>query len=227
MLLPVGAEDFKRVVEGGLNFVDKSLLIKDLFDDLATDKFVFTRPRRFGKTFNLSMLHYFLAKEIDGQPTQGLFNNLKIAAYGDRYMCHQGQYPVISVSFKDVQASDYEAAKADFAKLFSKLYFEYQENILSSAKLTEEHKNNFLKIVRKQADESDLKSALQDLTYYLYLHYGTRVWLLIDEYDTPIQTAYAKKYYNEMIVFMRGILGTALKTNRYLEKAVITGILRV
>lgn len=227
MLLPVGTEDFARVIDRKLDFVDKSLFIKAVFDDTATDVLVFTRPRRFGKTFNLSMLRYFLSAKVDDRVTQGLFDTLKISEYGDEYLQHQGQYPVISVTLKSIDASNFETAKSDIAKLLSKLYFEHQEALLSSARLTDEHKNCFLKILRSDANESELKSAIQDLTYYLYLHYQRKPWLLMDEYDTPIQRAYSKGYYNDMIDFMRGMFGCALKTNRYIEKAVITGILRV
>ncbi len=226
MLLPVSTEDFGRVIDKKLYFVDKTLLIKDLFDDIANDKIIFTRPRRFGKTFNLSMLHYFLASEVNGKVTSGLFDSLKIAQCDGGYMQHQGKYPVVAVTFKDVKEVSFDLAKLNFAKVFSELYSEH-ELLLESPKLSDQNKRDFENIIRKTSSEIDLKAALKDLTIYLKKHYGVNPWVLIDEYDTPIQTAYMEGYYEELMKFMRGLLGSVLKTNPYLDKAVITGILRI
>src|SRR6188768_511150 len=117
MILPVGTEDFGRVISRKLDFVDKSLFIQMLLDDKGTDIAVFTRPRRFGKTLNLSMLHYFLAEKVNGEETKGLFDGLKIAKYGDEYMRHQGKYPVVSVTFKDIKELKYENAKLMLSNL--------------------------------------------------------------------------------------------------------------
>ncbi len=227
MQLPLGYDDFKKIRDKQLDWVDKSLFIQEILDDKATEVAVITRPRRFGKTLNLSMLHYFLAAKAQGQSTQGLFDGTKIAALGDKYMQHQGRYPVIFVTFKEVKNNHFEAAYDLMKTLMSQLYREYQHELTNSPQLTPSDKENFLAVLEKRADESAVRSALVDLCYYLYQHYQVKPWLLIDEYDTPIQAAYVHNYYDPMLNLMRGIFGPALKTNPYLERAVITGILRV
>jgi hypothetical protein len=224
--LPIGYDDFGAIEEKKLDTIDKSPFIKEVIDNKTTQSMVITRPRRFGKTFNLSLLHYFLSPEVMGKSTKGMFDHLKIAQYGDEYMQHQGKYPVISITFKDIKVSNYTLAYASLSKLFSDLYLNYTY-LIESKKLNERHKINFQTIVNRESDEATLKSAICDLINYLYLHHGIKPWLLIDEYDTPIQSAYIKGYYHEMVEFMRGMLGAALKNNPYLNKAVITGILRV
>lgn len=226
MQLPIGYDDFGEILDHKLDFVDKTLFIKDILDDESAKAIVITRPRRFGKTFNLSLLHYFLSPMVYGKATQGLFDPFNIARCSDEYMQHQGKYPVISITFKDIKELNYTQAQTHFSKLFSDLYLNYKE-LLSSPKLDEEEKQNFQKIVQKKANEIELRSALRDLMHYLFLHHGTKPWLLIDEYDTPIHAAYSNNYYDEMINFMRGLFGAALKNNPYLYKAVITGILRI
>ena len=225
MMLPIGFDNFQEVIEGNLGFVDKTLFIKEILDDKATKAALIIRPRRFGKTMNLSMLHHFLADRVYGKETKNLFQNLKIAEY-PQYMQNQGKYPVVLVSFKDVKESNYESAYKTLSKLMSDVYLNYRE-LSSSQKLDEQQKQNFQMVVQKKAGEAELKSALKDLVHYLYLHYEIKPWLLIDEYDTPIQAGYAGDYYKEMINLMRGVFSAAIKTNPYLEKAVITGILRV
>lgn len=226
MILPVGTEDFGKLINKKLDFVDKTLFVKEILDDVGADVVVITRPRRFGKTLNLSMLNYFLAEKVNGQSTKGLFDNLSISRCGDEYLQHQAKYPVISVTFKDIKELTYDSAKLHLSKVLSVLYSEHIE-LLSSQKLTSQDKRDFERILEKNGTEIDIKSSLEDLTRYIYLHYRVKPWLLIDEYDTPIQAAYVNKYYNEMIELMRGVLSSSLKSNSYLEKAVITGILRV
>jgi hypothetical protein len=226
MLLPVGFDDFGKITEKKLNYIDKSLFIKDLLDDNTTEIFVITRPRRFGKTLNLSMLHYFLAATILGKPTHGMFNHLKIAACGEAYMQHQGKYPVIAVTFKEIKETTFKAAVSGIAALFSDLYAEHHY-LLDSKKLSSQYKKQFNLILNEKASHARLKSALKDLSKYLYLHHGIKPWILIDEYDTPIQASYLHDHYGEMVGVMRGLFGAALKNNPYLNKAVVTGILRV
>lgn len=226
LTVPVGMEDFAKIIHKKLDFVDKSLFIKEILDDKGSDVAVITRPRRFGKTLNLSMLHYFLADKANGESTKGLFDGLKITQCGGEYLQHQGKYPVISVTFKDIRRLDYESAKDHLSKELSMLYSKHIE-LLSSEKLSEQDKRDFEKILKKEGNETELMSSLRDLTRYVYNHYGTKPWLLIDEYDTPIVSAYSERYYEPMINLMRGLLGSALKSNSALEKAVVTGILRI
>lgn len=226
MQLPIGYDNFREIIDNDLNFVDKSLFIKEVLDDKNTKAIVITRPRRFGKTLNLSLLHYFLASEVYGQPTEGLFEGLNITRCGDEYMRHQGKYPVIAITLKDIKESNHTSACQMFAKLMSRVYGEHRY-LLTSDKLADDQKRLFTLTLEGKADEAFLKTAFLDLTQFLYVHHDVKPWLLIDEYDTPIQAAYAEGYYDEMIKFMRGLLGSALKNNPYLNKAVITGILRI
>ena len=226
MDLPIGYDNFRAVIENKLDFVDKSLWIAAVIKDKSTQAAVFTRPRRFGKTLNLSMLHHFLAAEVNGRPTTDLFSGLKITKMEDVYRQHQGKHPVVFLTFKDIKDANFEKTYANLGNLMSRTYSEHA-HLLSSPKLLMHQKKRFESILEERATEASMQSALLDLTQALYLHHDVKPWLLIDEYDTPIQASYVHGYYDPMINFMRGLFGAALKTNPYLQKAVITGILRV
>lgn len=226
MQLPLGYENFKEIIDHQLDFVDKTLFIQEVLDDKATKVAVITRPRRFGKTLNLSMLHHFLAAEAYGQSTQGLFEHTKIAALGDKYMQHQGRYPVIFITFKDIKDHSFEQALQQLAIVMMRTYREHRY-LLSSPQLDPEQKEFFRSILSREANQSTLEAALEQLTSFLFQHHGVKPWLLIDEYDTPIQASYLGGYYRPLIDCLRNLFGAALKTNSYLERAVITGILRV
>ena len=226
MHLPIGYDNFGDLIEKKLDFVDKTLFIKEVLDKVETQVSVISRPRRFGKTLNLSMLRHFLAPQIHGKTTQDLFKGLKITELGDQYMRHQGKYPVIFITLKSIKDRDYDRAYGSLCKQLSLLYHEHYL-LLSSPKLTESDKKIFLSILEQQASINNISTALSDLCRYLYQHYGVKAWLLIDEYDTIFQAGYLHGYYHEMIDLMRGLFGNALKTNDFLDRAVITGILRV
>ncbi len=226
MQLPLGYENFKEIIDHQLDFVDKTLFIQEVLDDKATKVAVITRPRRFGKTLNLSMLHYFLAAEAYGQSTKGLFEHTKIAALGEKYTQHQGRYPVIFITFKDIKDHSFEQTLQKLAFLMMKVYEEHQY-LLSSPHLNPEQKEFFRSILRREANQSTLEITLERLTFYLFQHHGVKPWLLIDEYDTPIQSGYLQGYYRQLVDCLRNLFSAALKTNPYLERAVITGILRV
>lgn len=226
MNLPIGYDNFREVIENGLDFVDKSLFIKEIIEDKSTKVTVITRPRRFGKTLNLSMLHHFLASKVYGKSTNGLFDNLKIMKAGDQYTQQCGQYPVVFLTFKGVKDHRYEVAYNNLCKLMSRVYLEHQE-VLSSSKLAAYQKKVFESIVEERATEASIQSSLLDLTHVLYLHYGVKPWLLMDEYDAPIQASYVHGYYKQLINLMRNLFGDALKSNPYLHKAVVTGIVRI
>lgn len=195
-----------------------------MLDDTAK-VIVITRPRRFGKTLNLSMLQHFFADQAYGLKTQGLFDHLKIAL-DPELMRHQGRYPVIFISLKDVKDHSFENAYGALVNLLERVYREHRY-LLDSDKLSSDEKNKFTLVLEQRADPHQISSALVDLSYYLFQHHGAKVWLLIDEYDSPIQSAFLHGYYQPMISFMRNFLSAVLKTNPYLEKSVITGILRV
>jgi hypothetical protein len=226
MRWPIGGSDFAEMVDKHLDFVDKTLFIKEIFDNPGVKVNVITRPRRFGKTLNLSMLACFLAAEVNGCTTQHLFKGLKIAGLGDEYMRHQGKYPVIFISFKDVQDHNYENTYANLCELIANVYNEHYY-LLSSPQLSASEKKVFLSIVETNASLAKIRDSLANLSRYLYKHHGVKPWILIDEYDSPIQAGYLHGYYNSIIQVMRGLFGTAFKDNPSVEKVIITGILRV
>ncbi len=226
MRWPIGGSDFAEMVDKRLDFVDKTLFIKEVFDNPRIKVTVITRPRRFGKTLNLSMLRCFLAAEVYGHTTQHLFEGLKIADMGDEYMRYQGKYPVIFISFKDVKNLDYETTYANLCHLLCQLYREHRY-LLSSPKLGDDEKQAFLSVLKKEASSDLIQTALLDLSRYLHQHHDVKPWILIDEYDSPIQAGYLHDYYDSIIQVMRGLFGSALKDNPFVEKVIITGILRV
>ena len=223
--LPMGCEDFRTLIDEKFLFVDKTLLIKELIDDGTTVSLI-TRPRRFGKTLNLSMLHYFFAEKVLEQPTKGLFNGLKISQAGEQYMAYQGQYPVISVSLKRLTGKTYEIMLNRMRELISFIYEQHLE-LLDSPYLVKQQKNRFEAMLGNNATEAHLEVSLLDLAEYLHTHYKKKVIILIDEYDTPTQSGYFNGYYSKVIELMREFLGNCLKTNPYLKRAVLTGITRV
>lgn len=229
---PIGISDFRKLIETRDSegrpylFVDKSLLIKEILDDLVEVK-LFTRPRRFGKTLNLSMLHHFFAKDVNKELTNSLFQELEISNYPE-YMKHQGQYPVIFLTFKDIKSGTFNAAYEDCIEVVRQVYLEHEKEILSPhSKLGERDKKDYELFLDRKGTDSAIRGSLKNLTYYLSQHYGVKPIILIDEYDTPIQTAYLGNYYQEMITFMREFLGAGLKDNTHLNKAILTGILRI
>lgn len=224
MRLPIGCDNFVELIQDRLDFVDKSLFIQDILEgDKVT---LITRPRRFGKTLNMSMLHCFFAKEVNGFTTQGLFDSLKIAQAGVACMHHQGKYPVIFLSLKDVKETTFDNAYAGLCDVLSKLYTEH-EFLLDSPKVYNHEKEIYLSILQQRATLINVKTALQNLTLYLHRHYGIAPVVLIDEYDTPIQSGYLHGYYEKIVEIFRYFLGAALKGNPHFFKAVLTGILRV
>jgi Predicted AAA-ATPase/PD-(D/E)XK nuclease superfamily len=224
--LPIGYDHFGRIVRDGMDFVDKSLLIKEIIDRMNVQVSVIVRPRRFGKTLNLSMLQHFFAKEVLGESTDGLFNNLKISQTGDEYLGHRGQYPVIFISFKEVKDHSYTHAYQSLCELISQTYQEHAEVILQS-NISDNQKKAFSLILEKKAQETEIGASLLNLCRYLYQVYEVRPWLFIDEYDTPIQAGFSHGYYDPIINIMRQLLGASLKNNDFLHRAVITGILRI
>ena len=223
--LPMGCEDFRTLIDEKFLFVDKTLLIKELIDDGTTVSLI-TRPRRFGKTLNLSMLRYFFAEKVKNKPTKDLFNGLKISEAGEQYMAHQGQYPVIFLTLKRVKSNSFPEMVIHLKGLMEDLYQSYVD-LLASPRLTTNQKKYFQAILNQEVDQFELKKALFKLTEYLYTHYQQEVIVLIDEYDTPVEAGYFNGYYPQVIEMMRELLGNCLKTNDYLKRAVLTGITRV
>ncbi len=224
--LPIGYDNFRDLIDKDLDFVDKSLFIREVLDDRVTSVVLITRPRRFGKTLNLSMLHYFLAAEAYGQSTEGLFDGLQIMAQGEAYTQHHRKYPVLFLTFKDVKDGGFQIAYDKLYELIISLYDQFNY-LQRSDRLTENQRQLYQIVLQRKANRVQIENSLKVLTECLFAHHGVKPWLLIDEYDTPIQSAYVHGYYEEMMSLMRGMLSSALKTNPYLNRAVITGILRV
>lgn len=221
--IQIGASDFKELIEGNHYFVDKSLLIKEFLENGA--KIILTsRPRRFGKTLNLSMLKYFFDIRTK-EETKGLFNGLKIENEKG-LMKLQGEYPVIFLTFKNQKYLTYEDFKEGIKLLLSNLYKDH-EYLLHSDKLSEFDKKDFKEIVSRSASIALLSEGISNLMRYINKHYEKKVMLFIDEYGVPIQEGYIRGYYDEMMSLIRNLLTSALKDNIYLEKSMITGILRV
>jgi hypothetical protein len=221
--IQVGTSDFKKLIEGNNYFVDKSLLIKEFIENGA-DIILTPRPRRFGKTLNLSMLKYFFDIRTK-EETKNLFKGLKIENEKE-IMKLQGEYPVIFVTFKNQKHISFENFEDGIKVLLSNLYKEH-DYLLDSDKLTEFDKNDFKEIISRKASIGNISEAISSLMGYMNKHYGRKVMLFIDEYDVPIQEGYLRGYYNEMIALIRNLLTAALKDNPYVEKSLITGILRV
>ena len=224
--LPVGIEDFREIRRKGFYYIDKTRLIEQLLDSWGKVN-LFTRPRRFGKTLNMSMLRYFFEIETD----KTLFDGLHISQRSDLCDEYMGKFPVVSLTLKGVDGLTFEKAKNKLLKLIA-LEADRFDFLKSSDKLTDNEKQRYSALIRMQdgkyvMDEDTLESALQTLSELLYRHYGQKVIILIDEYDVPLDKAYQNGYYREMVAMIRSLFGEALKTNEFLQFAVLTGCLRV
>ena len=218
--LPIGMSDFKRIIEENYYYVDKTGLISNILKDGANVN-LFTRPRRFGKTLNMSMIGYFFDFE-NREENKKLFDNLNISE--SEYASEQGKYPVIFVSFKNIEEDEWEDCYFEIRNLISNMYDEFS---FIREKLDERKLYEFDNIWFKR-DGADWKNSLKNLTKYLYDYYGKKkVVVLIDEYDTPIIQSYQAGYYKKAISFFKRFYGEALKDNEYLQFGIMTGILRI
>ncbi|MBR2215539.1 MAG: AAA family ATPase [Selenomonadaceae bacterium] len=222
--MPIGVDNFKDLIAKNYYFVDKTRFIKELLDGHSAVTLL-TRPRRFGKTLTLSMLRYFFTLE-KAEENRALFAGLDIEKAGEEYMQAQGSRPVIFLSLKEVQQDSFAAELEKMALFLSKLYQEYPF-LPDSPSMNETNRKAFHQIVNHAANQSTMENALADLCHYLYLHYGQKPLLLLDEYDAPIIASWEHGYYQDCILFMKRFLGAALKTNDYLDFAVLTGVSRV
>ncbi|MBS0622612.1 MAG: AAA family ATPase [Verrucomicrobia bacterium] len=220
--LPIGISDFKKVIIGDYAYVDKSLFIEEIVEK-GTQVALIPRPRRFGKTLNLSMLRYFFEK--GKEDTSYLFKKLKIWKL-KKYRALQGQFPVIFLTLKDVKHASWEEAFKVLCSLIAQ-ELERHRYLLENDVLTAKEKELYAKIVSEEADKTLIEQSLRLLTEWLHRYHRIPVILLIDEYDTPVHAAYLGKYYKIFIDFMRNWLSAALKDNLSLERGVLTGILRI
>ena len=226
--IPIGVDNFHELVTGGYLFCDKTAMIAEFFSK-GEKVTLITRPRRWGKTLNMSMLQHFLSAEVNGVSTASLFDDLAIAKIeeGKYIKTHQGKYPVIMLSFKDVKADSFAGAYNAMYELIREVYdiFVY---LLKSNKLSELQLEKLNAILRKKSDQQQLEASLKLLSECLHKHHGQRVYILIDEYDTPLNQAYGNTTYLDALVnFMRNLFSSSLKGNNNLERGVLTGILRV
>ena len=221
--LPIGVEFFDDMIEKGYYYVDKTLLIKDLLDTGGAVN-LFTRPRRFGKSLNISMLQHFFDNLMADKAQ--LFDGLAISQTGDAYLKHQNEYPVIKLGLKDVASRDFTGA---MKKMATEISSEYDRHacLLESPKLRNKEKEIFEKYLDHEKPLNEYEESLKFLSNCLEKHYSQKVIILIDEYDVPLEKAHFTGYYGEMIEFIRGFFSSALKTNKSLHFAVLTGCLRV
>jgi hypothetical protein len=220
--LAIGIDDFKKIISEDYYFVDKSLFIKEIINEEAQTIFI-PRPRRFGKTLNLSMLKYFLTNE-NREKNRELFRELKI--YKEKEFDHQGKYPIIHLSFKDIKETNWENCYNKVKYIIQNLFDTY-EYLLDSDKLSRLEKRTFEKILFGEGDKAIYEESIKLLSQILSKYYNEEVYILIDEYDQPIVSSYTNEYYKEGISFFRNLYSAALKDNQYLRKGVLTGILRI
>ncbi len=220
--LQLGNSDFKNLIRADAYFVDKSLLIKEVVES-ENLVLLFPRPRRFGKTLNLSMLKYFFDK--NEPENEKLFTELNIWQSGEDIKQECGKYPVISLSFKDAKANDWEDCKELIILEIVSLY-RMHSYLLENGVLSKNEIKNYHEILSETASNVKFQRSIKQLSEYLYRYHNEQVVILVDEYDTPIQSGYGK-YYDEVVSFMRNLLSGAFKDNSNLHKGIITGILRV
>jgi hypothetical protein len=222
--VPIGIDDFRKVRELGLEYVDKSQLLCELIDKPGVEVLLLPRPRRFGKSVNLSMLRCFFEKrEEDLSP---LFQGLRVWQAGDPYRAHFQRYPVIYLTFKGVKLESFERCWEAIRKKIADLYEEHRAALESGA-LSDAEVQRYRQILDGTAGFAAYASALEDLSRHLHELHREKVVILIDEYDEPIHAGYVGGYAKEVLEFFRAFLTGGLKGNPHLHKAVLTGILRV
>ena len=219
--LPIGISDFEELVKNDYYYVDTTRMIGDIYKD-GSKILLLTRPRRFGKTLNMSMLSYFFDNRKQSAP---LFEGLDVSQDAEA-MEALNTYPTIFISFKDIKDRRWETAEMKLKNLISHLYNDFYDSIKSSLRPGIEVKT-YESLINKESHIAEYQDSLKNLTEYLYRAYKKPVMLIIDEYDVPIQSGWSNGYYEDVIDFMQGLLSGALKDNSFLFKGVLTGIYRV
>ena len=222
--IPIGIDDFRKLREAKLEYVDKSELIRGLIDRPGVEVVLLPRPRRFGKTLNLSMLRCWFEKT--GEDLSHLFQGLAIWEAGDDYRAHFQRYPVIHFNFKGAKGFTFDQCLATIREKIIELY-DHHRAVLDGGHATDNQMRRYREILAGTADRALLDRALLDLSALLHARHGERVLILIDEYDEPVHAGHFNGYSKEILEFLRSFLGAALKSNPHLFKAVMTGILRV
>ena len=227
-VIPIGIDNFKEIITERYYYVDKTLLIKELLD-LTVKVNLFTRPRRFGKTLNLSMLQAFFENtgdEEENQKRRELFKHLQIMNAGDAYTSHMGQYPVIFLTLKSAKQRTFQSALFKIKECISQEYRRHAF-VCDGVKLSDSEKQLFQKLADGKGTMDEYSGSLQFLSQCLYKETGEKVIILLDEYDVPLENAYFRGFYDEMIDFIRSLFESGLKTNDALKFSVITGCLRI
>ena len=225
--LPIGTDDFKKLISEGYYYIDKTLFIKELLDKKGEAN-LFTRPRRFGKTLNMSMLRYFfedMGNEKNNAENKKLFDGLEIMSAGEKYLSHMQKYPVISLSLKSAKQPTWELVYESLKEAIGN-EFQRHNGILSQLQIDTD-REKFNRLQKQKGEPGDYITALAFLSKCLHEAYGQTVIILIDEYDVPLENAYFSGFYQQMIDFIRSLFESALKTNPHLYFAVITGCLRI
>ena len=212
-------EDFKKLIVANAVYADKTNFIKEV---MSKDVVLYTRPRRFGKTLNMSMLYYFFSNQED---SFNLFKDLNIAKDAEA-MKHLNKYPVISISLKELSNRSFDNSISHFKSLISS-YIDKNQYLLTSENISEVNRNKILKLYDETGDIADYQQSLKLLSDCLYTHFNEEVIILIDEYDVPLRYAHQYGYYDDMLDFIRPLFSSALKTNDYLFKGIMTGCLRI
>lgn len=220
-MLPIGIEDFEKIRTMNFYYVDKTGMIRELLENM-TEVTLFTRPRRFGKTLNMSMLRYFF--EIGSDPK--LFDGLAISRETKLCEEYMGKFPVISISLKSIEGEKYEDARAMFCQIINTEAMRHMY-LLNSDKLAEYEKQKFKTLLSENYSDDLLKNSILLISSLLRKHYNQKVIILIDEYDVPLAKAYDHGYYDQMVILIRNVLHQALKTNENLQMAVMTGCMRI
>ena len=221
--IPIGIDSFNEIISDNYYFADKSLFIKDVIED-GSKVILIPRPRRFGKSLNMSMLKYFFTSK-NAEKNRELFNGLKIEKETE-IMKLQGKYPLIYISFKDVKESSWENCYSNTKDLIQSLFDEFNY-VLESPKLSKFEKIKFDDILLGEGNQSNYESSLKFLSKLLYNYHGVKPIILIDEYDQALITAHTNGYFKEAMNFYRNFLSAGLKDNENFERAILTGILRV
>ena len=219
--ISTGTENFKELIDNNYYYVDKTMLIEDVISDKVM---MYNRPRRFGKTLNLSMLYYFFSNQE--KENSYLFEGLNISK-DKEILKHQNQYPVIFLTLKDMNNNNFKSQIYKFSSIISGIINKYIDRIIDSPLLNYRDKSWLEKYYNVNANLDEIKEALYNISIILNKYYRKKVIILIDEYDVPLQSAYNHGYYDEMVDFLRSVFSSALKTNDALERGVLTGCLRI
>src|SRR3989304_2921796 len=220
--LPIGVDDFKKIITEDYYYVDKTLLIKEVLDSKVSATLI-TRPRRFGKTLNMSMLKYFFEK-VDASH-ENLFENLAISQHKDK-MAHQGQYPVIYFTLKFIDSMTWYDCLDKLKQVIAEVHRNHRY-LLDSPLLDKTQKKDFESIITREASNVVYEVSLKNLIIYLAAYHQKRPIVLIDEYDVPIHAGFRHEYFINVASFMKSFLGDGMKDNKELEFAVVTGALRI